>query len=367
MSDSRYEEIPVQGEAIKIYFCAGCNQSIPLFDIQSGKAVERGGEYFCTNCRPVRRPAPAAARRGPRITTWVCALFLLAAAVVLAVQLISRAEWFQAPRKAGPRGPDNRDVLASLGRVEQHMQELIATHTGRMQDSLDARYRDLAARLEKNETALRSLVGQIETLEANAKRALTRASLDEMHGQFKVQVGEILREIQSIRGDLTRLEAPARTPVAARSSADPAAEPETAPAAAEPENEKAAGLSETDLWILRLKDKDLDERRRAVSALSHYRGAKVEEALIQALADWSPSIRSLAAADLGERKATTAIKPLLKVLEDTNPSVRETGVQALRKITGRSFGYKPDASDRKRTQAIERWRGFVAALTRKTG
>jgi len=192
-----------------------------------------------------------------------------------------------------------------------------------------------------------------------------------LHGQVRVQVGEILRAIQGIRGEITKLETPAQTPatapVAAKSAPVAAPGPGNATVKTEPENERATGLSEADLWILRLKDKDLDERRRAVSALSHFRGPKVEEALIEALKDWSPSIRSMAAADLGDRKTTAAIKPLLKVLEDTNPSVRETGVQALRKITGRSFGYKPDASDRKRSQAIERWRGFVAALTRKSG
>lgn len=367
MSDAQYEEIPVQGRAIKIYFCSHCNQSIPLFEIESGEAVERRGAYYCSNCRHLLKPD---ARSGRGVRTGLLTVLFLAAAAVVIGYFVSQSEWFRTPRKAAakaePPPPDNREVLASLERVQERLREIVATQTGRMQDSLDSRFRDLAARLEKNESALARLTGQIEALEARGEQAPTRANLALIQGQVKVQVGQILSELQGIRGEINRLERPpAAAPAAVKPEPAPAPKAEAAPAKAEPVNEPATGLTETDLWILRLKDKNLDERRRAVAALAHFRGPKVEEALIEALKDWSPTIRGMAAIDLGERKAPAAIKPLLKVLEDANTSVRESGVQALRKITGRSFGYKPDASDRKRTQAIERWRGFVSALTRK--
>ena len=43
---------------MKIYFCDGCNESIPLTDIQAGQVTTVKGKLFCRNCIP---PSPAAA------------------------------------------------------------------------------------------------------------------------------------------------------------------------------------------------------------------------------------------------------------------------------------------------------------------
>ncbi|HEX5009303.1 MAG TPA: hypothetical protein VFY71_02790, partial [Planctomycetota bacterium] len=38
--------------AMKIYFCDGCNESIPLTDIQAGQVTTVKGKLFCRNCIP---------------------------------------------------------------------------------------------------------------------------------------------------------------------------------------------------------------------------------------------------------------------------------------------------------------------------
>jgi hypothetical protein len=54
---------------MKIYFCDGCNESIPLTDIQAGQVTTVKGKLFCRNCIPPggaasAAPAPPPARRG---------------------------------------------------------------------------------------------------------------------------------------------------------------------------------------------------------------------------------------------------------------------------------------------------------------
>ena len=38
---------------MKIYFCDGCNESIPLADIQAGQVTTIKGKLFCGNCNPL--------------------------------------------------------------------------------------------------------------------------------------------------------------------------------------------------------------------------------------------------------------------------------------------------------------------------
>ena len=57
---------------MKIYFCDGCNESIPLSDIQAGQATTIKGKLFCKNCIPPgaggpSQAAPAASKPRERV------------------------------------------------------------------------------------------------------------------------------------------------------------------------------------------------------------------------------------------------------------------------------------------------------------
>ena len=55
--------------ALKIYFCDGCNESIPLKDINENRITIDAGKIFCAQCapkKPVARRRPIVAGRGRR-------------------------------------------------------------------------------------------------------------------------------------------------------------------------------------------------------------------------------------------------------------------------------------------------------------
>ncbi|RKY22698.1 MAG: hypothetical protein DRQ55_00430, partial [Planctomycetota bacterium] len=71
---------------MKIYFCDGCNESIPLADIQSGVVTTIKGKLFCRICIPAgalagptastRTPRPRAARGHPLLMLLVLLLLV---------------------------------------------------------------------------------------------------------------------------------------------------------------------------------------------------------------------------------------------------------------------------------------------------
>src|SRR5262245_45784567 len=68
---------------MKIYFCDGCNESIPLADIQAGQVTTIKGKLFCRNCIPLgsgasTSAAPPAESRGTHPLVVLALLGLLA-------------------------------------------------------------------------------------------------------------------------------------------------------------------------------------------------------------------------------------------------------------------------------------------------
>ncbi len=87
--------------------------------------------------------------------------------------------------------------------------------------------------------------------------------------------------------------------------------------------------------VLLEKAKDSDERVRweAVTALGNGRrddeGADVVTTLIGALGDQSPWVRERAAQVLGRFRDERAVQPLVTLLKDSDPDVREEAVTAV--------------------------------------
>jgi len=59
---------------------------------------------------------------------------------------------------------------------------------------------------------------------------------------------------------------------------------------------------------------------------------------------------------LARHGSPRSIGPLIDSLEDEDPSVRWAAVHALRDLTGREFGYRPEAPAPQRREAARRWR-----------
>jgi hypothetical protein len=71
-------------------------------------------------------------------------------------------------------------------------------------------------------------------------------------------------------------------------------------------------------------------------------------------------VRSAAATTAGERRLTELAPALTDLLEDADLDVRRASVAALRRITNRFHGFRPDAPAEDRAAAVAKWRRMWA-------
>ena len=69
-------------------------------------------------------------------------------------------------------------------------------------------------------------------------------------------------------------------------------------------------------------------------------------------------MRMAAARILGELGSPQSIPALIGGLRDSEPSVREAAVVALRKLSGKSFKFDPTASESDRARRVKAWRDW---------
>ena len=79
---------------MKIYFCDGCNESIPLDDIQAGQATTIKGKLFCRNCIPLGVTAPGGP--APEVRTRTSPVL-----IVVVLLLVGWALWRELPGLMG--------------------------------------------------------------------------------------------------------------------------------------------------------------------------------------------------------------------------------------------------------------------------
>lgn len=336
---------------MEILFCSHCQQSIPLKDIQSGLAELQRGKYLCATCREI---VPAD-RESPRNRTALVLGILLVGALAVAGYLLLEDELFPArPAEGAAGGPNLESVAGGVARLRADLEAL----EERTRRRLDQGFRDSAERLARQEAALALAASRLDGLcDQGRAAAATTAELQALRGEIE----GLRREVRAVKEALAALRdtlGPLREPAVPRAAAAPDKEPD---APVEPEPEPA----EVDRWLARLGDPVVDKRFGAVAALTRFEGSKVDAALIGCLKDGDFFIRRFVAEELGERKTAAALGPLVDALDDEEVSVREAAVVALRKITGKDFGFRSAAAPRERARAAARWREHIAALEKK--
>jgi HEAT repeat protein len=86
----------------------------------------------------------------------------------------------------------------------------------------------------------------------------------------------------------------------------------------------------------KLSREEIFEQREAINALGREGGAEAVKALIKALRNSSPAVRSTAAHWLGEIGGGSASEALLRARTDYDPNVRLSVSLAIRKMLSRS-------------------------------
>ena len=67
-------------------------------------------------------------------------------------------------------------------------------------------------------------------------------------------------------------------------------------------------------------------------------------------------MRAASAKVVGERNLTEHAGKTVDLLEDDHVEVRREAIRALRRISNRFHGYRPDGSPDERALAVKRWR-----------
>ena len=337
---------------MKIYFCDGCNESIPLSDIQAGQATTIKGKLFCKNCIPPGAGGPSqaapAARRGAHP--------LLVVALLL---LIGYTVWRDLPRL--------RSVVGGRPGVPGETARGLDTQALAPLSAELAALTDRIEELDRRQTFQRSDVDALRASAADVGRGLDqlREAIDGLQ-RSQAETGEFIQKLHIQESTTAALQARIDTladMVAATQNRMSAAEAAAVVAAAEPAPESAADATasaERDELRRQLKDQDAGRRFDAVDRIGKARMKDLAPDLIPMLKDEDLFVRSLAMQVIGDFGQVEAVPALLDVLEDPSATIRKYAAEALVRLTGFDPQYDPAGSKAEREKAVKKWRDWIA-------
>ncbi|MCA8958751.1 MAG: HEAT repeat domain-containing protein [Planctomycetes bacterium] len=336
-------------ENLELYFCEICNESVPLQDLSAGRAKEIKGKTIGACCLPVATPQQAKSGNAVGLTTLGALLLagLAAATMFLESRLGDEIDGLR--RELGAV----RTSVSSQGDLWSDLEKRVdkTLQSGALAP-LEQRMQALGQAVDK---AQESLAGKIRGSE------LRFAGLDEVQKRLIEGQGEIRREIKGVetevvrtRADLASLAAAPRARPAEPSESEKPV-PSSVPAAAD------AGLpAALAHHVTRLKDADAGNRFEAVDQLVQSKNPKALEHLLPMLKDPDPFVRRLTAEGLSGFRDRTTVDALLIALADPEGIVRHTAHGSLKKLTGQTIAFDPDASASARSTAQRRWKDWWA-------
>jgi hypothetical protein len=338
---------------MKIYFCDGCNESIPLSDIQAGQATTIKGKLFCRTCIPPGAgsgpsPAAPAARRGTHPLL-----------VVLLLGLIGYTIWRDLPGLrsvvSGQPGVSGEPARSA----ESPALQKLAAELSKLRSDLDE--------IDRRQTFQRSDVEALRATAADLGRGLDqlREASDGLQ-RSQAETGEFIQKLHIQESTTQSLQARIDTladMVAATKNRVSAAEAAATAAAAEPVAADPAELTATaerDEIRRQLKDADAGQRFDAVDRIGKGRMKDLAPDLIPMLKDEDLFVRSLAMQVIGDFGEIDAVPALLEVLDDPSATIRKYAAEALVRLTGFDPQYDPTGTKGERDKAVRRWKDWIA-------
>jgi len=364
-----------------IQFCSVCNESIPMGDLDAGRAVQREGKVICVLCETsmsVPAPPPAAQGASEEIPDFQAGR---------PTTDVTSAQGKEAGAAAVP--PRSGGVWSALSMLLASM--AIASAVGGaffLLDRIDALQEAQAGEFER----LRDRQEELATRSADSTldvRSSLEARLESLHGQFMAldaRLAEVRlagqRELDALREDVARLNeriadlARLATEVSElRAAVGSLGELATLARLEIAANlDRIAGLEaglpaapaqtpspDAPTWEVLLDDlgsQNPGDRWSAVLALGETGDPAVVEFVARMVRDPDIFVRMATARVLGDLGTMRAAPVLIGVLGDSEASVREAAVVSLRRLTGEKFSFDPEAkaSDRvKRTKQWQEW------------
>lgn len=376
---------PAPGNAVKIYFCDICNQSIPLKDIEDGVAVASRGKMICSVCNAASNatktaafaqtsaaPAPQTVPAERSNSSFGRDLLLVAVAVAGGAGLswyLQKQEWNKYETKL------TNDLTAVRGEQSTLASRLDSAKQSfeRLQSGIDDLSRQLKAEEDVSAARTRKATGefdarfeQVKAYVSENERSKDQIQQLEMRTSASTEViSNLQKELSQLRGTMIELAGI----VAKVGSAPPAvqqpADQQPADVNPTPAAPMPLGALPNDLqgFAKKLKSTDAAERWDAVDQLGRSRDARVVPYVVSTLKDTDDFVRQISANVLGD--LTKAAKPsvpfLIDALSDEKPFVREAVAQSLRKITDQNLKFDTFGKKEDRVKQQDAWRKWWAA------
>lgn len=363
----------MSGDAVKIYFCDICNESIPLKDLELGAAIAIKGKVICHRCNPQTSlakatsavaagsftPAPVAAAMAPAsagMTGWIAAIALVASGVSLLLFFTERDS-----------------TRGSVQGLQQHVQNTGGQH-GRELGELRGNIETLTQRIGDLEKRLRSEIsGELEKerMSGENRGALLKERIEMLQESLRAMdsmrtrveqidawKGATMQTLASIKSDLEGYLQELRS---VKEAAAKAMNAIPAPATANPGAGAAVPVPGWDDIVKRLKDPDPGVRWSAILDLGQTGDPRAVPHLIPLLKDADNFVRKNAADTLGELDSKSAVGDLIEALNDTEHYVREAAYNALKKVTKQTIKFDPFSKNKdERDRGIAAWRDWWA-------
>lgn len=350
---------------MKIYFCDGCNESVPLVDVQSGRITTIKGKLFCSNCIPPGAVGPNAAPTAAAPSRDGSPVLLLL--IVLLLGWTAWRDWsliMPDSSQLMDEQLDERDPLTDLElrteRVDQQVMQLMA-------DS------------QQTHRALTSLRGDLEALraaDADHSRGTERLA-DEIDRLARTQA-EMSRVIEKVQhnssrtdGLTSRMDALSDSVAAHQAllsmgtvtSGDGVVsldgmQPATSAPVVAVDAERAAEIEEIRRQLL---DPAPDLRFEAVDRVESGRFVELGPDLVSMLGDEDMFVRLHAMHALETLVYEDSVPALFDVLDDGSAAIRKAAAETLVRLTGYDPGYDPKGSKSERAKAVTEWRDWYAA------
>lgn len=359
-----------------IQFCDLCNESVPLGDMERGRAFQQAGRLICANCdsamggggAPINSgdaglssepmaggPAPVVVTRGGGGAAGVfVGLLALAVAGGGLALFLDRLESTEVG--LGRLGNALTEEARARTLAVREQDERLVASVVEMGDLAQARSEELMHLLQNQLAALQGSDKEQLTAFAAVQAELqglrsTASSKQDRIEQLLAGIGERMNALETDQrfyaDRVVEFEEGLRA-LAAREPVASASMPNL-----------SAGQAGPAPWEGLLGDlghASSSIRMEAVYDLSETRDPRVVEHLVPMLADEDLFVRMATARALMDLDGREGVPGLIETLEDSSGAVREAAMVALRKIAGRDFGFEPLASDADRAKRVKAWR-----------
>lgn len=365
-------------DAVKIYFCDICNESIPLKDLEMGTAITIKGKVICYRCNPQNGaskavPLVSGSSSGAPVhsyahgshfgMTGIVAVFaLLVGGTAIALIMIDRDtnnKKFQIALEATHDLKDKiSDAEKLIAAIKLQMQADLDRWDKKVVSSLKGEIEKEASAAE-NRTAL--LKEKIDFLQESLRQADTlRTRLDQGEA-WRVATDQ---KLSAIKADLEGFLEEIRT--VKEAAAKNAAAIQQANTAAGPAGPGVPTLPGWDDILKRLKDPDPGVRWNAVIDLGQTGDPRAVPHLLPLLKDEDVFVRNNTALTLGELDAKSAVGELIETLTDSEQVVRDSAYTVLKRITKQSLKFDPFSTRKEdREKGVNAWRDWWNANKNK--